>query len=68
MFTQKEDTRKVPEGTAMPDCDYAAIKGLAEHLGIAAQELEDWLRQAENPPAKVLLSWIYLWDLERRGL
>jgi hypothetical protein len=41
--------------------DASAIGALAEHLGVATEDMHAWLRQPAGIPSQVLLSWIGLW-------
>jgi hypothetical protein len=50
---------------ALPRTDSSAIVALAEHLGVATEELNDWIRQPAGIPSQVLVSWIGLWNAGR---
>jgi hypothetical protein len=53
-------------GEGIPPTELAAIRAFAEHLGVAPEDVEQWLRRPGGIPPQVLLSWITLWDLGRR--
>jgi hypothetical protein len=63
--TEQLDKPKEPALEALPLTDSSAIGALAEHLGVALQDIEDWLRRPGGVPHQVLLSWIALWKLRR---
>ena len=50
---------------AMPPTDSPAIGALAEHLGVATEDLHAWVRQPAGLPSQVLASWIGLWNAGR---
>jgi hypothetical protein len=50
---------------AMPHTDSSAIGALAEHLGVATEDMHAWVRQPGGVPSAVLLSWIGLWNAGR---
>jgi hypothetical protein len=50
---------------ALSPPDSLAIGALAEHLGVAAEDLHAWVRQPAGVPSEVLLSWIGRWNVGR---
>jgi hypothetical protein len=50
---------------ALPRTDSSAIGALAEHLGVATEDMHDWVRQPAGVPSEVLLSWIGRWNVGR---
>ena len=50
---------------AEPTIDSSVIGALAEHLGVAAEDIHAWVRRPAGVPSEVLLSWIDLWNVGR---
>jgi hypothetical protein len=50
---------------AMPYTDSSAIGALAEHLGVATEDMHAWVRQPAGIPSEVLRSWIGRWSAGR---
>jgi hypothetical protein len=50
---------------ALKRSDSSPIGALAEHLGVATEDLHAWVRQPAGVPSEVLLSWIGRWNAGR---
>ena len=46
--------------------DSPAIAALADHLRLTTEDVHAWLRQQNDLPAEVLVSWIGRWHRRRR--
>ena len=59
--------RKRAAAEAMSSTDRSAVEALAGHLGVAPEDIVDWVHGCGGLPPKVLLAWICAWNRERQA-